>query len=357
MEIGKSASAAIVSEDQLIEFQLHLNEYITGIAWLGTDWVAASTAAGTLYMIDIPSAKILLEIQAHETPVQSLSSNGSDLIATSGQDGCVKIFKWGTAEPLKELEQDFDWIEKVEYSPDGNWLLVVAGTEFRLYKGTGELVFVFDQHESTVSNVCWRPDSKFFASACYSAVRFFDVRYKVPKQTLRWKNSMLSLSWSPDFKFLCSGTQDSRIHFWPLPYKEGTDFEMSGYRGKVKSLSWDSKSKFVASNCWSEIVLWPFDGKAPLGKEPIVLTHSQARITSLCFHNNSTLLATGDKEGLLAFYEPIIVQEYLAAVKLDSEVVELAWNKDGSYLAAGTSNGSLYIVQSVSQGTVEDSTR
>lgn len=338
----------LASEDELIRLQLTLDEYVTGIGWLGKDKLAAGTASGSLYFIEIPSGNIIRKIEAHSGSVQSLSTNGTDLIATGGQDGMVHIYEWASGQPVAEVEMNADWIETVEYSPDGNFLLAVAGTGFSLLKARGELVYDFPKHESTVSGVCWRADSKQFASACYSAVRFFDVRYKVPQQTLKWQNSMISISWSPDFKFICSGTQDSRIHFWPLPYKEGSDFEMTGYRGKVRNLSWDAKARFNASNSWNEVILWPFNGTAPMGKRPVTLSHAAERITAILFQKNTTVLAVGDKGGLLVFYDPLSGEDHLAAVQLKSEIVQVAWAENDEYLAAGTADGTLYVLDSIS---------
>lgn len=338
-----SSSSQIPGVDMnLIQFTLILDEFVTGIGLLKDGLTVASTAPGSLYLIDSLSEVIVNKFKAHGTAIQSLSTNGQNLIATGGQDGILKVFELGTEIPITVLETDAEWVEKVEYSPDGKYLICVAGTELLLMNERGKLIYKFTDHESTVSATCWRADSKQFASACYSAVRFFDVRYKVPIQTLKWQNSMISLSWSPDFKFLCAGTQDSRIHFWPLPFKTGKDFEMTGYKGKVKNLSWDHKANVIASNCWNEMVVWPFAGKAPLGKSPTTLTLSKDRITSLAFEPEGPFLAAGDKSGLVGLYDPSIADDYLTAVQLDSEVVQIMWLRRRGKLVAATAQGLLY---------------
>lgn len=337
------------SNNELISLQIELDEYITAIAWLNNKNLAVGTAAGTLYFLDIETEKVLHKIKAHNGSVQSISTNSQNLIATGGQDGLAKIFEWGNTNPIAQLKMNAEWIEKVVYSPDGLWLLVVAGNQFSLSKADGSLVYKSIIHESTISDICWRADSQQFSSACYSAVRFFNVDSAIEIDTLLWKNSMLSISWSPNNKFLCSGTQDSRIHFWQLPYKKGNDFEMSGYRGKVRNLSWDSKSNFMASNCWNEVIVWPFHkGKAPKGKKPIMLSHSTERVTTLNFQNFSTVLAVGNKTGMLCFYDPTTGNDYLAAVQLNGEITSLNWAPNDTYLSVGTANGFLYIVKDLS---------
>lgn len=349
MESEEPYFLPLQSNDNLINIQIELDEYVTGICWLNNKHLAASTAAGTLYFIDIEIEKVLHKIKAHKGPIQSISSNLKNFVATGGQDGFFKIFEWGNITPICETKLYTDWIEKVAYSPNGEKLLVVAGNKFSLYQTNGELVYQSIEHESTISDICWKSDSQQFASACYSAVRFFDVEQANAQNTLEWKNSMISISWSPNANFLCSGTQDSRIHFWPLPYKKGSDFEMSGYRGKVRNLSWDSTSNYVASNCWNEVIVWPFHkNKPPLGKKPIMLAQSMERITTLKFQNNSTVLAVGDKVGTLVFYDPITGEEYLAAVQLNSEITHLEWAPNDNFLAVGTANGGLHIINDIS---------
>ena len=57
---------------------------------------------------------------------------------------------------------------------------------------------------------------------------------------------------------------------------------MSGYPAKVKSLSWSSKGKWLASSGAQAAIVWPFQAKdGPMGKAPVELgTRGNTMVTA-----------------------------------------------------------------------------
>jgi len=339
---------ATESQNEYMIWETVLDDYVIGINWnYQSNLIAVLSSAGTFTILNHSIKAKQYEIIAHSKGAMRLGVSPTENKAvTTGQDGLSKLWNLETGDLIKENQMQALWVEHIAWSPNGNYFAIGAGNTIKVFNNEGTLIQEYNQHESTVSGIEWRSDSKAFATACYGGVRLFEIEQEKPFQFLEWKNSMLSLSWSLDDKFICCGTQDSRVHFFPIPYTQDSDFEMNGYKGKVKILEWSSDSKYFLTNCWDEIIVWEVSGVAPMGQQPITLSGHMGKVTTAQFQNNNTFLASGDEIGLLLFYDLEISKKFITGVKLKNEISTLAWSKDGNYLAVGTANGEVIIMDS-----------
>jgi WD40 repeat protein len=131
-----------------------------------------------------------------------------------------------------------------------------------------------------------------------------------------------------------------------MPYIPESDFEMSGYPSNVKHLSWSSDSSFLATNGYDDLILWKFAGKSPVGQKPLFLKGHKKRVSFLQFQNNEKLIASGDTDGNVLFWQPEVNLQPLEAIKVNSEVSCLSWSPDDVQLAVGTRNGEIIILES-----------
>lgn len=336
------------SENEYELLKMQLDDYIINLEWSHNNkYLLAACSSGTLYSIDVENNYTSIKTKAHPNGLISMAISPNENIAiTTGQDGFVKLWNIETGLLINEYKTNELWVEHAKWSPNGNYFAVSSADSVYVFNKEGNLIQEFDEHESTVSGIQWRKDSNFFATSCYGGVRLFEVEQNEPFEFLPWKNSMLSMSWSPDSKFICCGTQDSRVHFFELPHKPNSDFEMSGYRGKVKILEWTHDSNYFLTNCWDEIVIWKMSGSAPTGQEPITLMGHFGKITAAKFQQKSTFLASGDSLGLLLFYDVAIGSKFIFGLKIKNEISSLAWSKNDFYLAVGSTQGELIIMES-----------
>jgi len=90
---------------------------------------------------------------------------------------------------------------------------------------------------------------------------------------------MLALAWSPNGQYLATGDQDSTVHFWMV--KTGEDLMMSGYPTKVKELSWDSSSRYLATGGGTMPCVWDCSGEGPANTMPQQFEAHTERVTVL----------------------------------------------------------------------------
>ena len=176
---------------------------------------------------------------------RSVVESARTLLASSGQDGKVRIWNAHNGKLHTTLDGGAAWVERVAWSPDGN----VAGLGGRREgaavehgRAIGPRVSATIRAPWPTSNGSperwnWRPPP-MANSPCGS-------RQGRAAKGLKWKGSMLVLAWSPDGKYIATGDQDSTVHFWTT--KTGEDLMMSGYPMKVRELSWDCTSRYLAT--------------------------------------------------------------------------------------------------------------
>lgn len=98
--------------------------------------------------------------------------------------------------------------------------------------------------------------------------------------------AVISVSFSPDGKYLASGSGDTTVRFWDVN-TQTPNYTCKGHKNWVLCISWSPDSMKLASACKDgKIILWdPFNGKQ-IGKD--LIGHKQW-VTSLCwepYHKN-----------------------------------------------------------------------
>ena len=70
------------------------------------------------------------------------------------------------------------------------------------------------------------------------------------------------------------------LHGWRL--SDAQHMRMTGYPGRVRSLSWTLGGKGLATSGADSVIIWPFAGKdGPMGKQPAMLAPLQARVSAV----------------------------------------------------------------------------
>jgi WD40 repeat protein len=327
-----------------------LDDYIVSVGWLPDGQrLCVADSSGLVQVLDVAQNTCAAEWEAHDGLLVMAHSPVANLAVTGGQDGSFKLWDTAQAKLLEAYPVRAAWTEHAVWSPDGRYCAVATGRQVVLIEANGYLCYRSAPHESTVSGITWHPGSQKFATACFGGVRIFNIEEPEATSFMPWKNSMISISWSPDGKFIGCGTQDSRVHFFPMPYVEGDDFEMSGYKGKVRLLEWDSRARYFLTNCWDEVVIWHFEGKAPTGQVPWTLREHQQKITAMRYQHSGDVFATADTRGALFFYRANADElSFFAGYNAGVEITCLAWSPDDQHLAFGAATGEVLVMKAPS---------
>lgn len=319
-------------------------DYIQDLAWSPNGYhVACADSAGYVSVRSVITGQLLEQWIAH--PLGALRvrySPDGKFIASSGQDGKAHIYDSSNYARLATIDHGDTWVEHIAWHRQSDRILTAAGKQLKLSGVDGSLIQQFEEHKSTIADVAWNPAAPdLFATSSYNGARLWNLKQSRHKRLLEWKGSLLNIAYSPNGKVLAAGCQDGAAHIWLLP--SGEDLFMNGYPTKVRELSWDSASRYLATGGGSEVIVWDFSGKGPSGSKPIMFPGHEGFISVLAFAPKGLKLASGGNDGRVMVWDLNDQEAVSLNEEDDSRVTNLAWSLDGSRLAATFASGRIAI--------------
>jgi WD40 repeat protein len=262
-----------------------------------------------------------------------------DGFISGGDDG--RLLRHGDA-PLEIETIKGRWLERLAAHAKTGTVAVVAGKEIVVHGPSGRRVL--GPHPSTVSDIDFSPDGSRLVAAHYGGVTIHVLKpADAAPRTLEWKGSHVTVSYSPDAKFIATGTQDNALHVWRLA--TGKDMQMSGYPVKVRQLAWSHDARFLFGTATSLFTGWPFAGKGPEGKPPIQFGDEGAGImTAIAGHPADSFIAAGFDTGEVQLGDCKTKRSAVIKLAGDGQVSALAWSPDGWSLAVGTDQGIVEMI-------------
>jgi YD repeat-containing protein len=316
-----------------------LGESVTELGWSSSgDLLFAGTADGELcaYRTDAQRA---FTLAAHQQGVIRVCASPCErIIATSGEDGRVRLWRSATGEPLQTPVRDHGWVERLCWSADGKLLAIASGCRIYVRHANGGIE-QWDSHPGKVAALAWAPVGQRLASATNKGVYLWNLGSWQPVRVLSFPGAAVSLAWSHDGRALAAGTQDGLLFIrLQLPGQAPRQLSMSGYPGKVSALSWHPREPLLATCGGSDLVLWELDTKQGKRRATPLRRHSHT-LTALAYDSAGRLLASADRGGRLCIWgrEGALAFE----MELGKEITALAWQPGSQRLAVGSVDGAL----------------
>jgi WD40 repeat protein len=269
-----------------------------------------------------------------------VTSDG-ERIVMGGDDGkLVALDGKGEVEVLA-TDPKRRWIDNVALHPDGAVAWSVGKTAFvRGGKGEDKSFEV----PSTVGGLAFAPKGVRLAIAHYNGVSLWFPNMAANAEVLEWAGSHLGVVFSPDNKFLVTAMHEPALHGWRLA--DNRHMRMSGYPGRVRSMSWSAGGKFLATSGADSVIMWPFASKdGPMGKEPAMLAPLQARVSVVACHPKQDILAAGYSDGTILMVRMGDGAEILVRRRGTGQVAALAWNAKGTLLAFALEDGEAGLLE------------
>lgn len=304
------------------------------------------------------------QIGSKEEPASAADvSSGSrhpspGLLATGGQDGAVKFWDTAAGQHTATAQIGHGWVEHLawiarggtrpepaepRHTADGSpCLFAASGRALVALRPDASVAHTFKPAPKTISALAAQPAGGTIASAYFGGVVLWDADDFVVQKELPYASGIQALVWSPDSKWLVSGNQDPSVHLW-IP-EQDIELHMSGYETKVKHLSFDHTSRWLATSGGRDACIWDCSGTGPEGREPAMLPH-EVPVCAVQFQNSHGLLATGARDGTVQLWSPERRQPLRATVKMPTPPTRLAWSPDDQYLAIGTEKGHVYVLR------------
>jgi len=265
-------------------------------------------------------------------------------LASAGQDGAVKFWDASSGHHTATAPLGAAWVEHLAWCPGSDsppLLAAVAGRKLVLLTPDGAPAHTFADVPKTISALACHPASRLLAIAFFGGVRLIAASDCSLHKEFPYANGIHALVWSPDGKWLVSGNQDPSVHLW-IPAQDA-ELQMSGYESKVKHLSFDTSSRWLATAGGRDACVWDCAGAGPEGRAPAMFQHDSP-VCALAFQNSHGLLATASQGGEVQLWSPERRQPLRAAARLPAAVTKLAWSPDDRTLAIGSEKGIVYVL-------------
>ncbi len=361
-----------------------LDDYTIDLAWSPDGaLLAAASAAGPVTLFSAAEGARRHELPGHENGTNCLawrravagvgdpgtpgSASPATILATGGQDGAVKFWDAAAGQHTATAKLGSAWVEHLAWVPGQKpdvraqksaaeptpltsdlrpptpaLLFAAAGRTLAAVRADGSVAHTFKPAPKTITALAAPVAGGVVAAACYGSVTLWDSDDFLAQKELPYANGIHALVWSPDAKWLVSGNQDPSVHLW-IPEKD-IELHMSGYEGKVKFLSFDHSSRWLATSGGREACIWDCTGEGPEGREPAMLPH-EAPVCAVAFQNTHGLLATAAQDGTVQLWSPERKQPLRATVRMPGAATKLAWSPDDRQLAIGSEKGAVYVLK------------
>jgi WD40 repeat protein len=318
------------------------------------DWVAAALGDGSLRLLPAkPDAEKPRELDVHKGVSLSLQPDADEQgFISGGDDGKIFLIDPVMASPTLLAEHPHKWIDHVAGSSEG-YRAYSVGKQVHILNPEGAAHGEPLQHPSSIGGLAFSPNGKRLAASHYDGVSLWWVNAKEQTPTkLVWKGSHLDLLWHPDGKIIMTSLQEGALHGWRL--SDMQEMQMQGYAGKIHSMGFTPKGKYLATSGAGDIVCWPFFGGGPWGKSPLPLGGAgEGRLVSrVAAHPKDEMVAAGYNDGMIVLAPldgrmEMMINPPVAPYK--SPVTGLTWNAKGDCLFASFENGYvlLFTIDSV----------
>ena len=274
------------------------------------------------------------QIPVHGGAILSTVSDGTRIVM-GGDNGKVVALDAKGEVTLLATDPKRRWIDNVALHPDGAVAWSAGKTAF-VRSGKGEEKS-FDA-PSTVGGLAFAPKGLRLAIAHYNGVTLWFPNMAAKPEFLEWAGSHLGVTFSPDNKFLVTTMHEPALHGWRLA--DNRHMRMSGYPGRVRSMSWSAGGKGLATSGADTVIIWPFNSKdGPMGKEPAMLAPLQARVSAVACHPKQDIMAAGYSNGTVLMVRLEDGAEILLRRDVGAPISALAWNSKGTLVAFAAEDG------------------
>jgi WD40 repeat protein len=310
---------------------------VTAVHFLG-DTAAFVEAEENVTLVD--GAGALSRVGVHSGGILSAASDGARLI-TGGDDGKLAALDGKGEVALLATDPKRRWIDNVALHPDGAFAWSVGKAAFVRSGRNEEKSF---EVPSTVGGLAFAPKGLRLAIAHYNGATLWFPNMAANGEVLEWAGSHLGVTFSPDNRFLVTAMHEPALHGWRLA--DQRHMRMTGYPGRVRSMSWTAGGKGLATAGADTVIVWPFAGKdGPMGKEPAMLAPLKARVAVVACHPKQDILAAGYSDGTILLVRLGDGAEILVRRNGTAPVAALGWNAKGTRLAFAAADGDAGLLE------------
>jgi serine/threonine protein kinase len=189
-------------------------------------------------------------------------------------------------------------------------------------------------HSNVVWSVAYSPDGRYLASGSWDkTIKIWEVATGKQLRTLTGHSDWVNLVvYSPDGRYLASGGDDKTIKIWEVA--TGKQLRtLTGHSNMVWSVAYSPDGRYLASGDGDNTIkIW----EVATGKELRTLTGHSDPVLSVVYSPDGRYLASGSYDKTIKIWEVATGRELRTLAVHTDLVSSVAYSPDGRYLASGS---------------------
>ena len=331
---GSLRSTVSVAEQVLTKLPDYVNDI--DVSPDGRRVVACSVSGDMCIVEEDGSVRFL---KAHEGDVvQAKWSSSGQFVASCGIDGALRI--WDRYGSLVNESQHNGWATGLAWRADADEVAAGIGRRAVRLLANRMNPVTHVELKTTIESLAWSNDGRHLFAGHYGGVSVFQGAPK-PVKVFPWKGAPLTVTASPDGRWVVSGNQDASLHVWK--FSSGSELQMTGFATKVLLVAWRRDSLRLANASMNEISEWDFSGKGPKGSKPIGMLGHSSRIVGLGYApTHPDLLGSVATDGSACLWCPVKSGNSLVHTHGTQHVFSsMRWSPTELRMVCGTSTGDV----------------
>ena len=294
-----------------------------------------------------PQFTKLFVLRGHTAPVRGVAWNrDGSRIVTGSLDGRVMIWNSADGSRVRTMRRNAGKIFDVDYSPNSNRVASASedNTGHVWNVDTGRLVGRLRGHTSDIFCVRYSPDGKRIVLSghihgiliCSTATNAKE--FNIP---MAHPDSIPAVAFSPDNKFIATGSDDRSIKLWDVSTKKATRI-FTGHIRSVRRLAFTPDgTKLVSIGFDRTAIVWNVETGEIIHK----LQGHTARGWTVAVSPDGKWIATGGADSTILIWNTETGKQAGRLTDHTRTVCAVAFSRDGRYLASSSADQTTIVWQ------------
>jgi len=194
---------------------------------------------------------------------------------------------------------------------------------------------------NSITSIAFSPDGRYLAIAPRDGtVRIWDMQtYEQTGEPIRHNYWISSVAFSHDGKYLATGSHDGTARIWDAQTHEQIGKTLKSGLLEI-SIAFSPDGKYLATSSSDRSArIWDMQTYEQIG-EPI---RHNYWISSVAFSPNGKYLATGSHDGTARIWDVQTHEQIGESLRHDDDIRSVAFSPNGKYLATGSHDGTARI--------------
>ncbi len=261
---------------------------------------------GLFSLYEVPSFSNIHSLSMASSPISAVAVNqtGEWLAFGSSKTGQLLVWEHASESNILKQSSHLDAMTTLTYSPDST--RIITGADDGLLKiwdvSSGFHIATFTEHTSAVTAAAYsKRGNILFTSSLDGSVRAWDMlRYRNFRTfTAPQRLSFSCLAIDPSAEVVCAASHDSfDIHLWSVQTGALLD-QLSGHEGPVATLAFTPDGRYLVSGSWDHTIrVWSIFDRSQTSESLQLMSD----LLSIAIRPDSAQIAASALDGSITFW-------------------------------------------------------